>query len=185
MDDYGKYGDDRLVKLAAEGDGRAMKEVYDRYVEYLSAVCARYISDGNDRKDVLQECFVRIFTSLGRFRFRGEGSLRAWMIRIVVNESLRFLKKTASYDFIDYEPSLPDVPEEPEVDGIPDDVVNDMILSLPPGYRMVFNLYVLEEMPHKDIAVRLGITEGTSKSNLARARDILKRKIKEYLKNEI
>ena len=180
MDDYGKYGDDRLVKLAAEGDGRAMKEVYDRYVEYLSAVCARYISDGNDRKDVLQECFVRIFTSLGRFRFRGEGSLRAWMIRIVVNEYLRFLKKTASYDFIDYEPSLPDVPEEPEVDGIPDDVVNDMILSLPPGYRMVFNLYVFGKKSHKEIAKMLNIGESSSASQLSRAKTLLAKRVKEY-----
>lgn len=94
MSDYGKYGDDILVGLCTRGDGRAMKVIYDRYVEYLSAVCARYISGDDDRKDVLQESFVRIFTSLDKFCFRGEGSLKAWMIRIVVNESLRFLKKT-------------------------------------------------------------------------------------------
>lgn len=94
MSDYGKYGDDVLVGLCTRGDGRAMKVIYDRYVEYLSAVCARYISGDDDRKDVLQESFVRIFTSLDKFCFRGEGSLKAWMIRIVVNESLRFLKKT-------------------------------------------------------------------------------------------
>lgn len=94
MSDYGKYGDDVLVGLCTRGDGRAMKVIYDRYVEYLSAVCARYISGDDDRKDVLQESFVRIFTSLDKFCFRGEGSLKAWMIRIVVNESLRFLRKT-------------------------------------------------------------------------------------------
>ena len=69
MSDYGKYGDDILVGLCTRGDGRAMKVIYDRYVEYLSAVCARYISGDDDRKDVLQESFVRIFTSLDKFCF--------------------------------------------------------------------------------------------------------------------
>ena len=87
MSDYGKYGDDILVGLCTRGDGRAMKVIYDRYVEYLSAVCARYISGDDDRKDVLQESFVRIFTSLDKFCFRGEGSLKAWMIRIVAKVS--------------------------------------------------------------------------------------------------
>ena len=142
MEDYGKCKESDLLRLIGRRDNGAMKALYDRYVEYLSAVCARYIVDEDDRKDVLQECFIRIFTSLDRFEFRGEGSLKAWMIRIAVNESLRFLKKSTSNNFIEYDGELPDVAEEPEVEGIPDAVVNDMILSLPPGYRMVFNLYV-------------------------------------------
>lgn len=157
-----------------------MKAIYDKYAEYLSAVCARYISDENDRKDVLQECFVRIFTSLDKFQYRGDGSFKAWMIRIIVNESLRFLKKSASYGFIDYESDLPDLPEEPDVEGIPDDVVNDMILSLPPGYRMVFNLYVFENKSHKEIAKILDIGESSSASQLSRAKALLAKRVKEY-----
>ena len=91
MEDYGKCKESDLLRLIGRRDNGAMKALYDRYVEYLSAVCARYIVDEDDRKDVLQECFIRIFTSLDRFEFRGEGSLKAWMIRIAVNESLRFL----------------------------------------------------------------------------------------------
>lgn len=180
MNDYVKYGDDILVGLCSKGDGKAMKVIYDRYVEYLSAVCARYISDEYDRKDVLQESFVRIFTSLDKFSFRGEGSLKAWMIRIVVNESLRFLKKNTSYDFIDYDSKIPDVPEEPEVEGIPDDVINEMILSLPPGYRMVFNLYVFGNKSHKEIAKILNIGESSSASQLSRAKTLLSKRVKEY-----
>lgn len=89
----GGYKESELVNLAARGNNAAIKVIYDTYVGYLSAVCARYIVDEDDRKDVLQECFIRIFTSLDKFDYRGEGSLKAWMIRIVVNESLRFLKK--------------------------------------------------------------------------------------------
>lgn len=93
MADNGGYKESELVNLAARGNNAAIKVIYDTYVGYLSAVCARYIVDEDDRKDVLQECFIRIFTSLDKFDYRGEGSLKAWMIRIVVNESLRFLKK--------------------------------------------------------------------------------------------
>ncbi len=180
MNDYGKYDDNALIDLAANGDNRAMKAIYDRYAEYLSAVCTRYISDDNDRKDVLQECFVRIFTSLDKFHFRSDGSFKAWMIRIVVNESLRFLKKNMSNNFIDYESELPDVAEEPDVEGIPDDVVNDMILSLPPGYRMVFNLYVFGNKSHKEISKMLNIGESSSASQLSRAKAFLAKRVKEY-----
>lgn len=180
MADNGDYNESGLVSLLARMDGKAIKSLYDRYVEYLSAICARYIADDNDRKDVLQECFIRIFTSLDKFEFRGEGSLKAWMARIVVNESLRFLKKNSNYGFIEYGDRLPDMADEPEPEGIPDDVLNDMILSLPPGYRMVFNLYVFERKSHKEIAAMLGIGESSSASQFSRAKALLARKIREY-----
>lgn len=180
MTDNGVHNESDLVSLVARMDGRAIKSLYGRYVEYLTAVCARYIADDNDRKDVLQECFIRIFTSLGKFEFRGEGSLKAWMARIVVNESLRFLKKNSNHGFIEYGDRLPDMADEPEPEGIPDDVLNDMILSLPPGYRMVFNLYVFERKSHKEIAAMLGIGESSSASQFSRAKALLARKIREY-----
>lgn len=89
----GRYNDKDLVRLIGRKDREAMRLLYDRYAEYLSAVCGRYIPDENDRKDVLQECFIKIFMSVSTFEYRGEGSLKAWMARITVNESLRFLKK--------------------------------------------------------------------------------------------
>lgn len=176
----GGYKESELVNLAARGNNAAIKVIYDTYVGYLSAVCARYIVDEDDRKDVLQECFIRIFTSLDKFDYRGEGSLKAWMIRIVVNESLRFLKKSTSYDFIGHEETLPDIADEPEVEGIPDDVINDMILSLPTGYRTVFNLYVFEQKSHKEIGVMMNIGESSSASQFSRAKALLAKRIKEY-----
>lgn len=180
MADYGRYKEIDLIKLINNRDGGAMKALYDRYVEYLSAVCSRYVTDEDDRKDVLQECFIKIFTSLPKFEFRGEGSLKAWMIRITVNESLRFIKRNAVYSFIDYGEDVPDTPDEPEVGDIPDDVINDMILSLPPGYRMVFNLYVFENKSHKEIARLLDIGESSSASQFSRAKALLSKRIKEY-----
>ncbi len=177
-----EYSESELLDLAARRDHAAMKAIYDRYVEYLAAACARYVGDENDRKDVLQEAFIKIFTSLDKFEFRGEGSFKAWMVRIAVNEALRFLKRNMSNSFIEYDDKLPDVADEPEpeVDGIPDDVINDLILSLPPGYRMVFNLYVFERKSHKEIAKLLGIGESSSASQFSRAKALLSKRIKEY-----
>ncbi len=157
-----------------------MKALYDKYIGLLTAVCARYIADEDDRKDILQESFIKIFTSLKSFEPHGEGALRVWMTRITVNESLRFLKKSSSYSFIENEGALPDVPDEPEPDGIPDNVINDMILSLPPGYRMVFNLYVFENKSHKEIAKILNIGASSSASQFSRARAQLSKMIKDY-----
>lgn len=148
--------------MVVKKDRGAMKFLYDRYAEYLSAVCGRYIADENDRKDVLQECFIKIFMSLSTFEYRGDGSLKAWMARITVNESLKFIRKSATYSFIEYGENVPDTADEPEVEGVPDDVINKLILSLPPGYRMVFNLYVFENKSHKEIARMLNIGESSS-----------------------
>lgn len=159
-----------------------MRQLYDRYAECLAGVCIRYIADEDDRKDVLQECFIKIFTSIDKFEYRGEGSLKSWMIRITVNESLRFIKRCMKDCFIEYVGEMPDTPDEPEVDDIPDDVINSMILSMPPGYRAVFNLYVFEQKSHKEIAAMLGIEENSSASQFSRAKSYLARRIKEYKK---
>lgn len=176
----GAYTENGIASLVKRKDVVAMKALYDRYSGYLAAVCARYVDDEDDRKDILQDCFIKIFTSLDKFEYRGEGSLRAWMSRVVVNESLRFLKKNTSNSIIDYEGELPDVVDEPDVEGIPDDVLNDLILSLPPGYRMVLNLYVFEQKSHKEIGRMLNIGESSSASQFSRAKALLAKRIKEY-----
>lgn len=180
MTDSGKHTEKDIAELAKRGDRGVMRLLYDSYVGYMSAVCARYLPDENDRKDVLQETFIKIFTSIRRFEYRGEGSLKAWMLRITINEALKFIKRSETYSFIDRDEQLPDTPEEPEVESIPDDTMNDMILSLPPGYRTVFNLYVFENKSHKEISRMLNIGESSSASQYSRAKAMLSRKIKEY-----
>lgn len=180
MTDAGAYSDSDILELIRRGDRGAMKILYDRYSGCLAAVCARYVADEDDRKDVLQDSFIKIFGAVGRFELRGEGSLRSWMIRITVNEALRFLRRDAAYDFITCASELPDTPEEPDIDNIPDDVINDMILSMPSGYRAVFNLYVFERKSHKEIAALLGIGESSSASQFSRARSWLVKRVNEY-----
>lgn len=169
-----------ILRLVKERGSSAMRLLYDRYIGYMAAVCGRYIPDEDDRKDVLQESFIKIMTSMNSFQHRGEGSLKAWMLRITVNESLRFIKKHAAERLIDYGDSLPEVEDEPDVEGIPDDEINSMILKLPPGYRAVFNLYVFEDKSHREIAGALGISENTSASQYLRAKQALAKMIKDY-----
>ncbi|MBQ6254056.1 MAG: RNA polymerase sigma factor [Bacteroidales bacterium] len=178
----------QVVERARNGDRAAVKEIYDRYSKYLSATCSRFLTDQRDLKDVLQECFLKIFTSLDKFDYRGEGSLKAWMRQIVVNESLKTLRRKRKSVPIVFEEEIKDVAEEeiepPDVESVPAAAIQEMIKELPDGYRAVFNLYALEDKSHKEIAAALGITENTSASQLHRARAILARKIKEY-KNKV
>lgn len=177
------YGNDqRLLKRVKQGDTAAMHELYRRYSRYLSAVSARYLSNDEDIKDVLQDSFLKIFASLDNFEYRGEGSLKAWMSRITLNETLKFLRSGNRFDTVELSDSIQDLPEEePRSQEVPTNVIFDMIRELPVGYRTVFNLYVVEGKSHKEIAGMLGISENTSASQLHRAKAILAQKIKNYV----
>lgn len=178
-----------LIKSSIRGDADARRALYDRYVQYLSAVCSRYITDRADVKDVLQEALVKIFQSLDRFEWRGEGSLRSWMARIVVNECLKFMRDNRRLDMFVTMPELPDVPDDEDddaeisVEDVPPDVIHSMIRELPDGYRTVFNLFVIEGRSHREIAKMLGISEATSASQFHRAKKILSKRIREYVED--
>lgn len=176
------YDDRTLLKRIKAGDNAAMRELYRRYVRYLSAICSRYISDDEDVKDVLQDAFVKIFSSIGTFEYRGSGSLKAWMARITLNQALKFLNKNrlSGVPLDDEFHNLPDEDEEPDSKKVPSKALFQMIRDLPEGYRTVFNLYVVEGRSHKEIAGMLGISEATSASQLHRAKAALADKIRSY-----
>ncbi len=170
-----------LLRFIQEGDEQAMKEVYCRYVRYLTAVCSRYIQDEEDIKDVLQDSFLKIFSSINTFEHRGEGSLKGWMTKIVVNESLKFIKRSGQMMFVELKHENTNIiDEEPDTMGIPPSAIHQMIRELPDGYRTIFNLYVIEQKNHKEIAELLNIKESTSASQLHRAKIVLADKIKQY-----
>ena len=183
----GRQADEaELVRRVKKEDPGAARILYEAHARYLDAVCGRYITDPEEVADILQDSFVKIFTGIRRFEWRGEGSLRAWMRRIVVNEALMRLReraRTARTAFAEEFPEpVPDV--EPEVEGIGAAVLYEMIRALPEGYRTVFNLYVFEQKSHREIAALLGISENTSFSQLSRARALLARRIREYRKKQ-
>ena len=162
-----------------------MRELYNAYAGYLTAVCHRYITDRDEAKDILQDAFIKVFSQMDRFEYRGEGSLRAWMTRILVNDALKALRKKPVFSLVD---NYPDVVEEDDSDpgfaDVPMPVIMDMIRSLPDGYRTVFNLFVFENKSHKEIANLLGIRENSSCSQYFRARALLAKQIKEYKRKQ-
>nr|CRY96219.1 hypothetical protein [uncultured prokaryote] len=136
-------------------------------------------------EDILQDSFVKIFSSIGTFSYKGPGSLKAWMSRIAANEALQYLRKQKHTNFLEYTDNIPDrtdEEEEPDIGKIPAGAIQKLIEELPDGYRTIFNLFVFEEKSHKEIAGLLGITESTSASQFHRARRILAKKIKDYEK---
>lgn len=183
-----------LIRRALKGDGKAKYEIYQKYVRYLSAICSRYISDDEDVRDILQDAFLKIFSSLQDFRYQGQGSLKAWMGKIVLNESLKFLRKNSKMTLVglsEKEDTLPDedslsgnpAADDIRTDDIPSSEIHRMIRELPDGYRAVFNLYVIEGLSHREIASRLGIREASSASQLHRAKALLATKIREWHRN--
>lgn len=171
-----------LVERARAGERSAQKALYKLHIRYLTAVCSRYVVNQEDVKDVLQESFMRVFSSLGDFEYRGPGSLKGWMSRIVVNQSMKFLERNGRMVFTELPPDTDGtaVHEEPDLDEVPAQVIHGLIRELPDGYRTIFNLYVIEGKSHREIASMLNIRESTSASQLHRAKSMLAAKIKYY-----
>lgn len=174
--------EERWLRKALDGDNTATEWIYRRHVRYLSALCSRYITEDEDIKDVLQESFIKIFTSLDSFKYRGEGSLKAWTAKITLNETLKFVRNNSRLpiDSIDDKDINIADGDSMETEDIPTDVLHQFIRELPDGYRTVFNLYVIDDKSHKEIAQLLGIKENTSASQLHKAKSMLARKIKHY-----
>ncbi len=170
-----------LLDRIRSKEANAKRLFFERYAGYLTAVCSRYVPDPADTKDVLQDAFIKMFDALDGFEYRGEGSLKAWASRIVANTALKSLRQKGRLSYVE---DLPEVEEEemPDVQQVPPEVIQGFIKALPTGYRTVFNLFVFEEKTHKEIAALLGIKEDSSASQYARARAVLARQIKQYLK---
>lgn len=174
--------EERWLRKALDGDNTATEWIYRKHVRYLSALCSRYITEDEDIKDVLQESFIKIFTSLDSFKYRGEGALKAWMAKITLNETLKFVRNNSRLpiDSIDDKDTNIADGDSMETEDIPTDVLHQFIRELPDGYRTVFNLYVIDDRSHKEIAQLLGIKENTSASQLHKAKSMLAQKIKHY-----
>lgn len=174
--------EERWLRKALDGDNTATEWIYRKHVRYLSALCSRYITEDEDIKDVLQESFIKIFTSLDSFKYRGEGALKAWMAKITLNETLKFVRNNSRLpiDGIDDKDINIADGDSMETEDIPTDVLHQFIRELPDGYRTVFNLYVIDDKSHKEIAQLLGIKENTSASQLHKAKSMLAQKIKHY-----
>jgi RNA polymerase sigma-70 factor (ECF subfamily) len=170
-----------IIEACASGDVRAQEKLYHRFAPKMLGVCLRYAKDLTEAEDNLQEGFIKVFMNIKKFRH--EGSLEGWIRRIMVNVSLeRFRKQNIMYpveDISRYE--SPQISDEIMARISADELIA-IIQELPPRYKMAFNLFVMEGFSHQQISEEMQISVGTSKSNIARARDILKRKVQNLYK---
>ena len=176
----------RLAEQIRRGDNTEMRVFCSLYVPHLKAVCARYIVNQEDVRDVLQEILISIITHISDFRYRGTGSLQAWSTRIAVNESLNFIRKNRHHELALLKQDTDDIVEEedPPIEDIPPEVIQQMVQQLPTGYRTVFNLYVFEDKSHQEIAQLLGISVNTSTSQLHKAKNLLAQMIQTFHDNK-
>lgn len=146
----------------------------------MYAVCLRYSRDQDEAKDNLQEGFIKVFSNIRQFK--AAGSFEGWVRRIMVNTALqKYRGQYQLYALNDNETKAYNIPVENVMEAMGEQELLDMIQELPPRYKLVFNMYAIEGYSHKEISEMLKITEGTSKSNLSRARDILQEKLKKIM----
>jgi RNA polymerase sigma-70 factor (ECF subfamily) len=165
--------DHRLVKDCLKGNAAAQRQLYERFASPMLAVCYRYTKSVADAEDVLQEGFLKAFKNL--HQYKGEGELGAWIRRIMVTTAINYLKKSSRYnaELVFGEEHLHAVSAyHPEIQMSAKELA-DLIRQLPSGYQTIFNLYAVEGYNHMEIGEILGIKEGTSRSQYARARALL------------
>ena len=175
---------DELILKCKQQDVQAQGELYKQYSNVLFSICLRYSPNYTEAEDNLQDAFMTIFAKIEQFK--DKGSFEGWMKRITVNTVLQKYRKQKVFNIKEEanieQPDDEDVVVESEV---PLDYMLKIIQELPDRYRLVFSMYVLDGYSHKEVAEMLGISDGTSKSNLARARAILKTKIEAYKGNKL
>ena len=171
--------DSELIALCKKGDRAAQKVLYDRLAPRMFPLCIRYVGDRMVAEDILQEGFVTLFTRLDSYK--GEGSFEGWARRIFVTTALMNLRKKDALKMSDDLEAArglkTDMTSQTQSLGYKE--LMTLIMTLPPGFRTVFNMYAIEGFSHKEIAEMLGITETTSRTQLSRARVWLQNKIKE------
>ena len=174
--------DSQLIIACKKQNRDAQKALYEKYAPVMMAVCIRYCGDVETARDLLHDGFIRVFTQISSYS--GKGSFEGWLRRIFVNLALENYRKEKKkyqfleeYSYIQNSESDSETEDLLEIEDIPREEVLEMIKSLPPGYRTVFNLFIFEDMSHREIAKELGISEAASRSQFYRAKSQLKKKI--------
>lgn len=169
--------ENEIIKLAVENNRHAQQQIYNTFSPKMLGVCRQYIKDIHQAEDIMITAFMKVFTNLKNFE--SKGSFEGWIRRIMVNECISFLRVQKKVSFIEddlvigrNEESFNNIESQLSVDDI-----QNLIDSLPDGYKMIFNLYCIEGYKHQEIASLLNINEGTSKSQLSHARKMLQQQI--------
>lgn len=169
-----------LIEGCIKGDRKMQQELYNRFAPKMYGVCLRYASNAEEAEDILQEGFIKVFKKIESFR--GDGSFEGWIRRIFVNTAIEhYRKKIYLQPITDTEENTVEGNYLNVLDHLAEKDIIHLVQQLSPGYRTVFNMYVVEGYTHKQIAEILGISEGTSKSQLSRAKMILQEMVKKFI----
>ena len=165
---------DQLIEGCIKRDRKAQQLLYERFAPVMFTVCLRYVRETAEAEDVLVKAFMKVFQHIGRFE--GKGSLEGWIRRIVINEGLAYLRANKTM-YLEVDIEKANTTATTNTDHLGAEDLMAMVQQLPVGYRTVFNLYAIEGYNHAEIAEMLSISEGTSKSQLSRARQLLQKMI--------
>jgi len=176
-----------IIKRCKQGDRKAQETVYNLLAGKMFAVCLRYCPNYEEARDLLHDGFVTIYTKIGQFH--QEGSFEGWVRRIFVNQAMEKwrndnkLMMINSVEDVDRQIAVPEneVEDDWEAYQLTEAEMLELVDELPAKYKIVFNLYVIDGLSHRDIAEKIGISEGASRSNLLRARSILQKQIKDQV----
>jgi RNA polymerase sigma-70 factor (ECF subfamily) len=176
-----------IIKGCLKNDRACQKMLYERFYGKMMSVCMRYAKDRDEAKDILHEAYIKVFDKLKNFG--SKGSFEGWIRRIMVNTAIDHLRRN-KHDYLivntvyasDQAGAIADEPDDSLIDRVDQEEVMKAVQNLSPAYRAVFNLYVIEEYSHKEISEILDISEGTSKSNLAKAKFNLKKNLIHLIK---
>ena len=164
-----------LIKEAKQGSTAAQKYLFDQWAEKMQMVCRRYVKNPEDAEELLLDGFYKFFKKIKSFNYKSDAALYMWLKRIMINECLMFLRKKNVFNIVT-ETSPEEIHlQEDALDKLSASEIFNLVVRLPVGYRTVFNLHVIEGMVHSEIAEKLGIAEGTSKSQLSKAKILLQK----------
>jgi len=165
----------KLVREAKQGSTAAQKCLFDQLSDKMLLLCRRYVKNREDAEEILLDGFYKFFKHLQGFTYQGEAALHAWLKKIMINECLMFLRKKNVFSMMAENAAEEIALEEEALSNLSAAEIFNMVVQLPVGYRTVFNLYAVEGWTHGEIASLMGITEGTSKSQLSKARSLLQK----------
>lgn len=163
----------QLLKECRTGSITAQKYLYDQYVTQMFLVCRRYVKTDSIAEEGMLNGFLKFFNQLGNFEYKNEAATTGWLKKIMINECLQQLRQKNSFLLAAEEEAAEIYIEEDAINNLSAEEIFKIITQLPVGYRTVFNLYAVEGRSHKEIADQLGISEGTSKSQLSKAKQML------------
>ncbi|MEL6673679.1 MAG: sigma-70 family RNA polymerase sigma factor [Bacteroidota bacterium] len=172
-----KYSESELVAGCQRGESTYQHALYHRYYRLMFGVCLRYTDNKEDAQDILQEGFIKVFKHIQSFK--GKGSFEGWVRRIMVHTSIEHYRRNSKYFMVDIQEAKTMQLDADALTTLSREELLEVIQALPVGYRTVFNLYAVEGFSHQEIANMLGISVGTSKSQLSRAKKLLQEKVQQ------